>query len=167
MINPAFMNDLFDHSLFAHTEKPFPNLVFAKNFDAYFFVQYPHNAYQQEGPLNPFSFLNNIDEKTVFICNPSGSVSMEHTVHHWDSKAFLDTFEKTCSRERYQKSLIADPVIETLVTTLSDIGFAKRVHRLEQPGTYANFQKDKPLGIEDIYSVLPKMLCLVMSFIIL
>jgi hypothetical protein len=63
---------MFNLELFKSTDNPWTSFVFNQAFDAYFPIVYPHNQYGAEGLLNPFSFINNLEEKEIIkqcICH--------------------------------------------------------------------------------------------------
>jgi hypothetical protein len=64
------MEDLFYKSVF-NDKNPFLKQVFKKQFDAYFFLEFPSfNEFNNTTTLNiPVAFLNNIKQDTLFIDN--------------------------------------------------------------------------------------------------
>ena len=95
------MKNLFNTALFLTETNPLPQQIFAKAFDAYFFLHYPHNQYQQEGILNPFHFLNNISENKVTISNPMNDNRLEFQNKNWAFEAYFKQFDAICRPERF------------------------------------------------------------------
>jgi hypothetical protein len=94
---------LFDISLFLHGVEPLPNQVFHKDFDAYFFLEYPPYQYQITEGYNPFPFLNNINEETIFVNNPEGTHNLNYKINKttWNSEPFYEAFKQTFSVDRF------------------------------------------------------------------
>jgi hypothetical protein len=71
---------LIDASLFGNGLEPWPNQVFQKDFDAYFWLSYPVFEYVETEVFNPFSFMNNLDERTIYIQTTDASKYITHNM---------------------------------------------------------------------------------------
>ncbi len=94
---------LFDKSVFLDDLNPFPNQVFHKDFDAYFFLEYPLWQYNREEIFNPFYFLNNIQENLVIISNLDElkKLSYRKPISEWDLTPYYQAFTEIFKEERY------------------------------------------------------------------
>jgi hypothetical protein len=92
-------HDLIDIDLFEDGVEPWPNQVFKKDFDAYILLSYPAFEYNpnEHNIFDPFSFLNNIGEKNLFITSPSGS--SRHSFNYEDDRQFYFTAYKENIKE--------------------------------------------------------------------
>ncbi len=91
---------LFDKSLFANTTEPLPNQVFQKNFDAYFFLQYPQNELTID-TYSLFGFLNNLQENTIFVSNSDENITFKYQNLNWQLSDFHERFKEDCLQERF------------------------------------------------------------------
>jgi hypothetical protein len=96
-------NKTFSTDLFLNSDSPWPNHVFEKDFDAYFLLNYPPFQYIETEVHNPFSFLNNINERTIYIETPDGKSSLTHTIPagSYDYEAFYQKFVNTFCDEQF------------------------------------------------------------------
>ena len=96
---------MFDKSLFLNNTEPWPNQVFSKDFDCYFFVNYPHLQYGQEGPCRPYDLSNNLSEKTIYVTNPEGTKSFNYKYEFkngdWNFDGFNKLFDSKVADERF------------------------------------------------------------------
>lgn len=83
---------MFDKSIFTNNTEPWPNQVFYKDFDCYFFVNYPHtnNGYGEN--CRPYDLSNNLQEQTVYVSNPDGSKKIVYTYENYNFSVFDDLF---------------------------------------------------------------------------
>jgi hypothetical protein len=95
--------NLFDSEYFVKGHSPWPNQVFYKDFDAYFLLSYPPFQYSVTEVHNPFSFLNNIDERTIYIETPDGKASLNHTIPSgtYNYEAYDQKFHSTFKEEQF------------------------------------------------------------------
>jgi phosphatidylglycerophosphatase A len=94
---------LFDVSLFLNSIEPLPNQIFSKDFDAYFFIEYPPCQYIKTDVYNPFPFLNNIDDETIFVRNPEGTHTLNYKIDKttWDTEPYYVAFKQTFPIDRF------------------------------------------------------------------
>ncbi len=92
---------MFDKSLFLNNTNPWPNQVFSKDFDCYFFVNYPHQAWQAPGHCRPYDLSNNLGERTVYITNPEGTSSMNFTYKDFNFDEYNQQFESKIQEDRF------------------------------------------------------------------
>jgi hypothetical protein len=92
-----------DTNLFTNGTEPWPNQVFQQDFDAYFLLSYPPFQFQKTEVHNPFSFMNNLGEYTVYVQTPDGSNFINHhmPVGQYDYQIFYDKLNATLSEERF------------------------------------------------------------------
>jgi hypothetical protein len=97
-------NSLIDTDLFADGMEPWVNQVFKKDFDAYFFLSHPAFQYNPNEPniFDPFDFLNNLQEKNIYISSPSGKSNLGFALNsNWNRQLYLDAYQQNISDERF------------------------------------------------------------------
>jgi hypothetical protein len=94
--------NLIDKDLFAEGIEPWPNQVFKKDFDAYILLSYPAFEYNQNqfNIFDPFSFLNNISEKNLFISCPSGDSNLSYSYND-DRQSYFTAFKENIKEDRF------------------------------------------------------------------
>jgi hypothetical protein len=74
---------MFDKDIFQLTSEPWPNQVFSKDFDVYFFLKFPHNEYGEGGYLRPFGLMNNLEDKWLYIESTNGNMQLKMNVNEF------------------------------------------------------------------------------------
>jgi hypothetical protein len=94
---------IIDANLFADGTEPWPNQVFQQDFDAYFWLSYPPFEYSATEVFNPFSFMNNLDERTIYIQTPNGSkhFNLNMPPGVYDFENFYEKFKVNFGNERF------------------------------------------------------------------
>jgi hypothetical protein len=94
---------IIDAQLFSPDILPWPNQVFQKDFDAYFLLSYPQFQYNETEVYNPYGFMANIQERTVYIQTPNGSKSINHTmpIGIYEDEMFYKKFAEQFTSETY------------------------------------------------------------------
>lgn len=99
------MEKIFNKQIFK-TEKPFLHQVFKKEFDAFFFLNFPKQIdFDGENSHNlPCFFLNNIKQKNIFIANDSNSKNLNYCFQKISSEVredFIKEFKSKIGDEQF------------------------------------------------------------------
>lgn len=99
------MENIFNRQIF-NTENPFLSQVFKKEFDAFFFLNFPKpNEFDGENSHNlPCFFLNNIKQRNIFISNESNSKSFHYCFDKisWEAREnFVKEFRSRIGNEQF------------------------------------------------------------------
>ena len=97
-------NNLIDSDLFIEEIEPWVNQVFKKDFDAYFFLSHPPFQYNPNelNVFDPFDFLNNIEEKNVYITSPTGKNNLVFSMNNdWNRQLYFDAYKQNITDERF------------------------------------------------------------------
>jgi hypothetical protein len=97
-------NHLIDTDLFTDGIEPWVNQVFKKDFDAYFFLSHPAFQYSPNEPniFDPFSFLNNLREKNIYISSPTGKRNLVFALNSdWNRQLYYDAYRENIADERF------------------------------------------------------------------
>jgi hypothetical protein len=94
----------FNKSLFQNNQNPWRHQVFAQSFDAYFFVKYPDAATYHidfKGVFNPFHFLNNLSENSLFVTNQDDSHTLQYQNTQWQFDDYYQKFDSEFADDRF------------------------------------------------------------------
>lgn len=97
------MDNIFNKSVF-NDKNPFLKQVFKKQFDAYFFLDFPSfNEFNSTTDHNiPVAFLNNIKQDTIFIDNLNEKKRFQFTFsQNWLRYDFITSFDRKLKTERF------------------------------------------------------------------
>ena len=98
------MDNLFNRQSFK-AERPFLNQVFKKEFDAYFFLNFPKtNNFDGVKSHNlPCFFLNNIKQRNIYISNIDGTKNLNYTFKlNWEEREdFIKNFNDKIEEEQF------------------------------------------------------------------
>ncbi len=97
-------NKLFDIALFADGAEPWPNQVFLKDFDAYFFLSHPafHYSPNEYNIFDTFDFLNNLQEKSIYISSATSKSNLVFALKSdRNRQLYYEAYKQNITDERF------------------------------------------------------------------
>ena len=96
-------NNLINKDLFTEGIEPWPNKVFKKDFDAYFFLSHPAFQYSpnESNIFDPFNFLNNLQEKQIYISSPTSGHLVFALNSDWNRQLYFEAYKQNIAEKRF------------------------------------------------------------------